>query len=109
LQVAEIDSEPVEFRSLNCKEYSATKQKGSNLVRFRNCNQPTKFRSLNYKEHPTTKQEGPIVQASKTFNISRIQSSDWKEDPTTKREGSEIAELQKIEVRHLQIRSKEHS
>jgi len=62
---------------------------------------PAKCRSLNYKEYPATKQEGSSLQASETFNISRIQSSDCKEHPATKREGSKIAELQKIGVSHL--------
>jgi len=65
--------------SLNCKEHPATKQKGSNLTSFKNCNQPTKFRSLTARS---------------------IQLSSEKV--------SEIAELQKIGVNHLQIRSKEH-
>jgi len=46
LASSEIDSKPVEFRSLNYKEHPVIKQKGSNLASFRNRFKTCKIQEL---------------------------------------------------------------
>ena len=86
-----------------------TKLQGLILANFRKYNQPAEFMSLTYKQHPSAQWEGSTLQTSKTFTISIIQSLDCKDHPTIKHDGSETAELLKIGVNRLQIRSKDYS